>query len=39
MCKESMEITQIYSVKLKKSKFKDSILEKDKEKVKQTIEI
>ncbi len=38
-CKESMEINQIYSVKLKKSKSKDSKLEKDKEKVKQTIEI
>jgi len=39
MCKESMEITQIYSVKLKKSKDKDSKLEKEKEKIKQTIEI
>ncbi len=38
-CNESMDITQIYSVKLKKSKIKDSKLEKDKEKVKQTIEI
>ena len=38
-CNESMEITQIYSVKLKKSKIKGSKLEKDKEKVKQTIEI
>ena len=38
-CNESMEINQIYSVKLKKSKIKDSKLEKDKEKVKQTIEI
>ena len=38
-CNESMEINQIYSVKLKKSKIKDSKLEKDREKVKQTIEI
>ena len=38
-CNEPMEINQIYSVKLKKSKNKDSKLEKDKEKVKQTIEI
>ncbi len=38
-CNESMEINQIYSVKLKKSKIKDSKLEKDIEKVKQTIEI
>ena len=38
-CNESMEINQIYSVKLKKSKNKDSKLEKDKEKVKQTIEV
>ena len=38
-CNESMEITQIYSVKLKKSKSKDRNLEKDKEKLKQTIEI
>jgi hypothetical protein len=38
-CNESMEINQIYSVKLKKSKNKDSKLEKNKEKLKQTIEI
>ena len=38
-CNESMEINQIYSVKLKKSKNKDSKLEKGKEKIKQTIEI
>ena len=38
-CNEPMEITQIYSVKLKKSKIKDNNLEKDKEKLKQTIEI
>jgi len=38
-CNESMEINQIYSVKLKKSKNKGSKLEKNKEKLKQTIEI
>jgi len=38
-CNESMEINQIYSVKLKKSKNKGSKSEKGKEKVKQTIEI
>jgi len=38
-CNESMEINQIYSVKLKKSKNKGSKLEKGKEKIKQTIEI
>jgi len=36
-CNESMEITQIYSVKLKKVKNKEDKLEK--EKLKQTIEI
>ena len=38
-CNESMEINQIYSVKLKKSKNKGSKLEKGKEKIEQTIEI
>ena len=38
-CNESMEINQIYSVKLKKSKDKDIKFEKDKEKLSQTIEI
>ncbi|MFX0075748.1 MAG: hypothetical protein ACFE96_09915 [Candidatus Hermodarchaeota archaeon] len=38
-CKESMEIKQIYSVKLKKAKDKEKKLEKDKEALKQTIEI
>ncbi|MFX0047571.1 MAG: hypothetical protein ACFE8G_05305 [Candidatus Hermodarchaeota archaeon] len=36
-CNESMEINQIYSVKLKKAKVKEDKLEK--EKLKQTIEI
>lgn len=38
-CAKSMEISQIYSVKLKKSKGKSKKLEKDKEALKQTIEI
>ena len=38
-CNESMEITQIYSVKLKKAKDKNKKMEKDKEKLQQTIKI
>jgi hypothetical protein len=38
-CNEPMEVNQIYSVKLKKSKDKNNKFEKDKEKLKQTIEI
>jgi len=38
-CNESMEIAQIYSVKLKKAKEKDKKLEKDREKLQQTIKI
>jgi len=38
-CGESMEIVQIYSVKLKKAKEKDKKLEKDREKLQQTIKI
>ena len=38
-CSESMEIVQIYSVKLKKAKDKDKKLEKDREKLQQSIKI
>jgi hypothetical protein len=38
-CNGSLEIKQIYSVKLKKAKDKDKKLEKDKEALKQTVEI
>ncbi|NVM18581.1 MAG: hypothetical protein HWN80_12770 [Candidatus Lokiarchaeota archaeon] len=38
-CNESMEIVQIYSVKLKKAKETDKKLEKDREKLQQTIKI
>ena len=38
-CNKLMQINQIYSVKLKKAKDKNKKLEKDKEALKQTIEI
>jgi hypothetical protein len=38
-CNGSLEINQIYSVKLKKAKDKDKKLEKDKEALKQTVKI
>ncbi|NVM45620.1 MAG: hypothetical protein HWN79_11960 [Candidatus Lokiarchaeota archaeon] len=38
-CDEPMQVNQIYSVKLKKAKDKSNKLEKDKEELKQTIEI
>ena len=38
-CDEPMQVKQIYSVKLKKVKDKSNKLEKDKEELKQTIEI
>lgn len=38
-CNDPMEINQIYSVKLKKAKSKDTKLEKEKEKLSQTIEV
>ena len=38
-CGEPMEITQIYSVKLKKGKSKDTKLEKEKEELSKSIEV